>query len=285
MATKTQAATQKTDSTDSTSKISEALVRFGKDTYLKACEAAQGALGKVAGTDKEIEGLRTQINVKESGNMYTLLSLARTCVELTLKGKRAMLAEAADLMREACKFAEDNAVAEDAKLRNGTTRPIKDIVPSWPVMRSNIINAMGKAKIDPRKVAKPSAMEEGYNTWKKKNPSQVSNRGARPGNTNRQDAQGNQPSATPGLTKAEEKTAKTFHKLTDSARSAVGHLIQVLQTKAEAEQLRAAELISSLTKQVAALKVEEEKDAEAGIKTHRRTIPARESDRPASEAA
>ncbi len=82
------------------------------------------------------------------------------------------------------------------------------------------------------------------------------------------------------MTKGEERTARQLHELTGTVKSALASVVKVLHGKTEAEQAKAAEMISGWLKELTAIKLDEAKaDAEAGVKTSRRTNPARESDR------
>lgn len=168
-------------STDTAADAAESLVKFGKDVYLKACKAAMTAVNKVAGVDEEIASLNSQILVKKEGNASILHKLAIQCVELTAKGKVAVLGDAAILFRDACAHAEEVTVNQFRNAHpEATDAKIRHIVPSWPVLRSDFFNAMAKAAIDPSSAAKPTEVIEAYRKWKDANAGEVGAGGRTP---------------------------------------------------------------------------------------------------------
>jgi hypothetical protein len=250
-------------------KLGEALEKFGKEKVETAITAATDALRGFAGEEKEISALQQQIENKKAGTAVYLHNLAKQCVTLTMKGNRAMLEDAAELMRSACWFAEDTFLMEDAKAHSGVLRKLSEALPSWPPLKGDTINAMQKAHLNPHKFEGPAKLRDGYRQWKEKNPAGKSERGAKP----RAETAG---VSTGQLPKRAVKVAENVEKLTDSARSALAALIAAIQSKPETVQNKAAGMVSALTMQVKNLKDDEAaKDAEAGIKTTSNRPPAR----------
>lgn len=151
---------------------------FGKG-YLKALALANSTLKEVVSADTIIAKVR-------GGNAKIMLSFARECVKLTMDGDKADLGKAAELLKVTCAHAEQGLVEADEK-ENGEARPIAQIAPSWPPMRTNLILGMSKAGINPLKAENYTAIEKGYKEWKAKpiNASEKDNRGRKAAETDK----------------------------------------------------------------------------------------------------
>lgn len=149
---------------------------FGKG-YLKALALAGATLKEVVSGDSIISKVR-------GGNAKIMLSFARECVKLTMDGDKADLPKAAELLKVTCAHAETQLIDADEK-ENGDVRPIAQIAPSWPPMRTNLILGMSKAGINPLTVENFTAIEKGYTEWKKNplNASEKDNRGRKAAET------------------------------------------------------------------------------------------------------
>lgn len=256
MAKKATQAAESDSTTDTEVKLNErastasneAITKFGKSIFLKAAKLALGAIAKVEGGEQEVKKLEGEILLKKEGNAHVLWNLAKECVKLTAQDGKAILLDAADLMEQACAFAEEDCVARYNKAHNTSDAKMRQIVPSWPVLKANQLNAMKKAGLNPSDFAGPTKVVNAYNEWKTANPESVDNRGARP----------QAPEGPKELPKPVAKTAETMTKLEDTARGAIMALVAAVQTKSPKSQHRAAEMISSLIKQISALKDEEE---------------------------
>lgn len=146
---------------------------FGK-TYFRALALANETIGEVVRADEIITKAK-------GGTARLMLDFARECVKLTMDGDKADLPKAAELLRTVCAQAEVQIIKADAKKHGWDERPLNDIAPSWPVMRTNMINGIGKAKINPIDVQNFSAIDQGYRQWKKDplNQSEKSTSGAK----------------------------------------------------------------------------------------------------------
>lgn len=257
--------------------LPESLKFVSQETYATAINAATDALSGVRDGDKDIVSLNGQILLKREGNGSILFRLARTCVNLTITTKKvgkkgevkvANLQHAAILMRDACRAAEETTIAQVAKESEGKTYKIGQIAPSWPVLKSNTINAMQKAGLNPGDFVKPSDLNTAYGEWKEANPDQKSAKGAKARITDK--------NGTP----AAKVVADAGKKLTDGVRNSIMALVQAAQALSPSLQAEAAELIDETTKRVQALSAEdkdEDKDAPQVRRGH--PIPARESER------
>lgn len=239
-----------------------AIEKFGRPLFLKAAFNAIGAIERVEGGEQDVKRLEGEILLKREGNASVLWNLAKECVKLTVKDGKAMLLDAAELMEAACAFAEEDCVARYNKAHNTSDAKMRQILPSWPVLKANQLNAMKKAGLNPSDFAGPTKVVNAYNEWKAANPESVDARGARP----------QAPEGPKELPKPVTKAAETMVKLEDTARSAIIALVAAIQTKPAKSQHRAAEMISSLIKQINALKDEESTEAPV---TRTRPNPAR----------
>lgn len=122
----------------------KSLTALGKEKYLKGCETALDTIRAFWKAENEISKIR-------GGLGAVLMNLATECVKLSMKGAKANLPLAAQLMKDACAQAEQTVIAEDAKTQpKEIERPIRDIVPSWPTMRTDAIKAL-ENKVNPVK--------------------------------------------------------------------------------------------------------------------------------------
>ena len=276
----TQATGTNQDESAAQTIFASGLDKFGKKEFMKAAEAAKNAIHAVQGGDKEIRRLNGEIELKREGNTAVLWRLAKECVKIATHEGTADLAKAADLMELACQYVE--AVTElDFRKENpeATEAKIRHIVPSWPVLRANSINAMRKANLNPNDFPKPSGMLTAYKAWKENpaNAGQVAQTGRAP-----RAAQSGQ------VTAEVRKVAEVVAKLTDSARSMLDniatHLLQ-LNEKGQKHALDKiltpayGELVNLVNGGAYAVGGEAEdaeaaKDKAAGVQTRRR-IPAR----------
>lgn len=245
-------------------------------------KAVAHAMDAWAGADenqRKIDALEGEITLRKEGIGSRLFKLAGQCVKLTMKSNTADLLSAANLMEVACKGAEDIALTKWKKDHNGAETKIRELVPSWPVMKSKMLNAMKKANIDPTTLPMVSSVETAYAQWLEKHPEAADGRGAKARSTDNVAVQ---------VPRAVAETATKLNKLTDGARNALMALTSAVQAKPEALQPRCASLIDILIKQINALTdadAEDAADKAAGVTTTRRPAnPARETERPGMAA-
>lgn len=284
MATKaTQANTDSTDAEGNGQTIyASGLAAFGKQTFESAIKATKKALHDVQSGDEAVKTLEQKIEEKKAGNATRLIILARECVSLTMSedGKVADLIKAADLMEGACKYVETITEIDYRKANpEATEAKIRHIVPSWPALRSDFINAMRKAKLDPnsffvadkdkgKEIPQPTAMRNAYKEWKEN-----------PDNAGELAVTGRKPrAAESGQTDAKTKeVAAAVAKLSDSAKSVLANLATAMEQLDDKQQKKAVELLTITLGEVRNLAAagEDEKDEKAGVQTRRRPTPAR----------
>lgn len=263
-------------------KIGETIAKFGEEKVAEAVKMATGAIRGVVGVDSEIEQLQSAIAGKELGKTAYLWQLAKDCVVLTMKGKRAFLEDAADLMRAACNFAEDTYLAEDATAHSGVRRKMGDISKSWGVLKSKAISALGKANLDPRKFAGGTEyIQTAYDAWTKdpKNASAKSSRGRKESDPGKVKVDGK---VTPEAAKV--AAAMNDGGIIPAAQTVLAKLVAVMKDSPQGVQALAVPMIKAMITAIQALEVPTPKEAgdateaadkAAGVVTRRRPNPAR----------
>jgi hypothetical protein len=258
-------------------KIGDTVEKFGKEVQEKAIVSVRTALSTIQEGEKEVRNLQGLIERKQSGNAMALLSLASDCVRLTMKGNRAQLGDAADLMAAACSFAEDELISSDAKVNGGVKRKLNEIISSWRPLKSDMLNAMRKAHLNPLKFAdKPTEMRNAYKEF-------LQTPAGKAAASSRGRSENSNATTKVDVPARVAAAAKKMNKLTDSARSVVNHLLQVLQGKDEDSQnLCAAELETFIKIKLESLEAEEDEGSEdsASLRGRARANPVRESERP-----
>lgn len=247
--------------------IAEAMKRFGKATVEKAAVAALTAIRDVQSGDAGIQKLEGEILLKREGNAQILFKLAKECVKLTMEGKTANLKNAADLMQVSCEFAEADTVSAYRAAHNGLEYKVRQIVPSWPVLKSDMINAMKKASINPADFPMATKVRNAYKEWKEKNPGDVDTRGAKSRATDKN-------GVVPAAAKAD---AKEIAKLSDAARNALMALTGAVQRAPAEKQPEVVAWVDELTKRIMSLTPSEE-GSQDGLKAKARPIPAKVPD-------
>jgi hypothetical protein len=257
-------------------------VKFTVKQREEAFAAALQALNGVQEGESKVKSLQTQINMTKDGNGQRLFELAKRCVVLTMDGKKARLTEAADLMAMSCEFAEVQTLNAWVKTHPGQEAPksIRTIVPSWPPLKGDTINAMRKGGIDPTTLVKPNDMRKAYKEWKEKNPEGVSNAGRapQPGGRN----PGGAEAAGTGGAKEHDAYMTNLGKMSEASRNAIRSLVALLAGLPVSVQNEAAERIDELRLDLASLSDDDHEaiearsgeesnddseDAEAGIQT------------------
>lgn len=248
--------------------IPEALKLFGKDKYLAACAEASEALKSVGDVDGEIRSFEAQILLKREGNAAKLKRLAVRCVELTQKGKRAMLENAAILFRDACSEAEESFMAAFIKAHpEANEAKIRDVVPSWPVLRGNTYNAMLKAHLDPRKFEKPSGLTQAYAEWK-----------ANPNNAGEKDKRGRKEGTDKtGSKKESNKAAELLQSMIPEVKDAMRTLGGTIAGLNKSQQKRAATALAKLNTEILGWITKDDTDKTVTATQKRPPNPARES--------
>lgn len=259
----------------------KALSKFDRDVFEKATSMAMEALSGASENQKAIESLNTQIEQKRYGIAHKLLILAQECVKLTTVNEVANLGNAAELMLEACSFAEDAALQRFAKDHNGAETTIGKLAGSWVAIKSEVVNSMSRAGIDPAKFTAPQPLRDAYKEWKAKNPDARDNRGTRSRTT---DSPGTTASSAT-LPKNVQESAKVLNKLSDSARGTIARLLQVIQSLPAEQQLEASNMVEDTIKEIEAKfgSTDAEDDAAADkaagvVEKGRRVNPARVPD-------
>lgn len=231
---------------------------FGKERYLSACSAAEEAIGQVRAAD-------TIIETQRSGNAKLIMGVAVRCVELCTKNKRADLPLAAELMKAACRHAEDVVVANYAN-ETGTEQRIDAIVPSWPPMKSIVVNAMKKAGVNPGKLKDYGAVKKAYAEFTKSNPETKDTRGAKARVTDK-------PAKSAGDSGASLVPHPIAKQISKGVQKAVAALMFALAKCDKGTQDEAQRRIEAL---VADYTAKGQKDEETGKETRRPRKPANE---------
>lgn len=209
---------------------------FGK-SYLKALALAGATLSEVVSAEVIIAKVR-------GGNAKIMLSFARECVKLTMDGDKADLPKAAELLKLTCAHAETALIEADAAEREDDERPIAEIAPSWPPMRTNLILGMSKAGINPLTVENFTAIEKGYKEWKAKpiNASDKDNRGRKAGATDKAGSDKERTAkAAPAI--VEHETAKS---LSIEFKQAIAEICKAAALCSENQQAEISGLLRSL---------------------------------------
>lgn len=263
--------------TDTAGKPDESLVKLqakdktgGKDRYLNTLKLAVDTITYFAESEKQILTIRGSLGAK-------FMELAKECVTQATTGKKADLALAAVLLRDACKFAEQEIIARDAKEQpNEATRAIGEIVPSWSTFRTDAVKAL-ENKLAPEKFDNFTQYRKAYNDLTKAGGTKKDARGAhRKAKTSASKSEAAKKAAgvaddkRPGLGRPQEVAC-----LSDKAGEGITRLVTAF-----------SKLPASLQDQPTAWLGELIEKVEAYAKSVRsRRAPAREAQAPGAQAA
>lgn len=218
--------------------------------YTKIVDAAKEALTGYSVGQKEIDTLQTQIQLKRQGNSQKVFALARFCVEQTMHKGKADLRKAGIVMRDACEAAEADTMAQWNKSHPGqVVKHIRQVVASWPPLKTYVVQSMLKAGLDPRDFENASKLKEAYAKHLEAHPETADARGARPRATDTNTANSRDGKVITGHVENIDATP----------RHQIALLVKAVEALPTAElQKESAALIAKCIAEIGALKVKDE---------------------------
>lgn len=260
-------------------RIMDTIKKVGTETYQKAVEAADRALGSVLGTDSEIRDLESLIQTKKNGNSTIIRGLAIECVKLTMKGKTLRLPLASELFLAACSNAEERAKvayfrAHPEEEKAG--RSFVQVVPSWYTIKSDFARAMSHG-LNPEKYKDGTSFRAAWQEWKKEHPDALKG----DGRGSAQQAKSKEKANERAAQVEAQKITRDVTSFTANLKASLATLMGILAGLDEAQQNEAATMLADFNVELD--RHFKAQGAQSGAK--RAPLPAREAERPNAVAA